>query len=69
MARYWLKSMLGSLLVSKEYQRDDRDLRVSPSAATGSHPPEMNGAATESTCWGVRTISNAEGILDPPIIS
>ena len=50
-------------------ERGDWDVRVSPKAATGSHPPEMNGAATLKTCSGVRTISNAEGILDPPFIS
>jgi hypothetical protein len=61
--------MLVLLNVSQDNQGNDGDVRVSPSAATGSHPPDMNGAATESTCWGVRTISNAEGILDPPMIS
>jgi len=51
------------------FEWGDRDVRVSPKAATGSHPPEMNGAATLKTCWGVSTISNALGILDPPFIS
>ena len=41
--------------------------RVKPSAVAGSHPPEMNGAATLKTCCGERTMSNAFGTDDPPL--
>ena len=58
----------GVAMIRQETLKGKRgDERVKPRAATGSHPPEMKGAATLKTCSGVRTISNAFGILDPPI--
>jgi hypothetical protein len=45
------------------------DVRVKPRATAGSHPPEMNGAARLRTCSGVRALSNALGMFDPPTSS
>lgn len=67
LARCWSTSKLGLLTFQLLiWPQLDRDVRVRPRAAAGSHPPLMNGAATLSTCSGERTISNGLGTAAPP---